>query len=79
MCFRPLGHCHTDTNMFVESFHNKLKTFFMERRPNKRVDDLINLLLTIEGEDYWRHKRDLEYYGHLTDQPVTHIHVTKKG
>ena len=40
--------------MFVESFDNKLKTFFMERRPNKRVDDLINLLLTIEEEDYWR-------------------------
>ena len=45
----------------------------MEQTPNKRVDDLINLLLTIEEEDYWRRKRDLEYYGHLTDQPVTPI------
>ena len=50
MCFRQFEYCKTDTNMFVESFHNKLKTFFMERRPNKRVDDLINLLLTIKQE-----------------------------
>ena len=58
MCFRQFDHFHADTNMFVESFHNKLKTFFMEQRPNKRVDDLINLLLTKEEEDYWRRKRD---------------------
>ena len=50
MCFRQFEHCKTDTNMFVESFHNKLKTFFMKRKLNKRVDDLINLLLTIEEE-----------------------------
>ena len=79
MCSRQFDHCHTDTNMFVETFHNKLKTFFMERRPNKQVDDLINLLLSIEEEDYWRRKRDLEYYGHLTDQPVTHTPRLQKG
>ena len=40
----------------------------MERRPNKRVDDLINLLLRIKEEDYWRRKRDVEYYESLVDQ-----------
>ena len=79
MCFRQFDHYHTDTNMFVESFHNKLKTFFMERRPNKRVDDLINFLLTMEEEDCWRRKRELEDYGHLTDQAVTHIPRHQKG
>ena len=64
MCFRQFDHCHTDTNMLVESLHNKLNTSFMERRLNKQVDDLINLLLTIEKEDYCKLKRDLEYYGH---------------
>ena len=33
----------------------------MKRRPSKRVDDLINLLLTTEEEDYWRRKRNVEY------------------
>ena len=69
MCFRQFEHCKTDTNMFVESFHNKLKTFFMERRPNKRVDDLINLLVTIEEEDYWS----------LVDQPTDQINCHEKG
>ena len=79
MCIRQFDYCHTDTNMFEESFHNELKTFFMERRSNKRVDDLINLLLTIEEEDYWKRKQDLECYGHLTAQSVTHISRHQKG
>ena len=79
MCFRQFEHCKTDTNMFVESFHNKLKTFFMERRPNKRVDDLINHLLTIEEADYWRGKRDVEYYDSLVDQPTDQINRHEKG
>ena len=79
MCFRQFEHCTTDTNMFVESFQDKLKTFFVERRPNKRVDDLIILLLTIEEEDYWRRKRDVEYYESLVDQPTDQINRHEKG
>ncbi|XP_057301394.1 uncharacterized protein LOC130635887 [Hydractinia symbiolongicarpus] len=77
MCYRQFEHCNTDTNMFVESFHNKLKTFFMERRPNKRIDDLINLLLTIEEEDYWRKKRSLTYYGNLKNISIEDSRHTK--
>lgn len=51
LCFQQFENCKTDTNLFAESFHNKLKTFFMERKPNKRLDDLINFLLAIEQED----------------------------
>ena len=47
--------------MFVESFHNKLKTFYLERMPNKQIDDLINVLLEIEADDYWNHKRRIVY------------------
>ena len=79
MCFQQFEHCKADTNMFVEFFHNKLKTFFMERRPNKRVDDLINLLLTIEEEDYWSRKRDVEYYESLAGQPTDQINRHEKG
>ena len=47
--------------MFVESIHNKLKTFYLERMPSKRIDDLINVLLEIETDKYWSHKRKIVY------------------
>ena len=31
MCYRQFYHAETDTNMFVETFHNRLKTFYMDR------------------------------------------------
>ena len=40
--------------MYVESFHNRLKTRYMQRRPNRRLDDLVNLLLEIEQDDFNR-------------------------
>ena len=46
MCYRQFPHADTDTNMYVESYHNRLKTFYMNRRLNKRVDDLLNILLS---------------------------------
>ena len=48
MCFRNFPHANTDTNMFLEAYHNRIKTFYMNRKTNKRVDDLFNLLLSIE-------------------------------
>ena len=36
--------CNTDTHMYVEAFHNGLKTFYMDRKPIKRVDDLLNVV-----------------------------------
>ena len=33
----------------------------MERKPNKRVDDLLNALITYEEDNYWRHKREEMY------------------
>ena len=56
MCYRNLEHANTDTNMYVESFHNGLKTYYIERKPNKRINELINVLLIYEKDTYWRHK-----------------------
>ena len=53
MCYRNFEHANTDTNLYVEPFHNVLKTYYMERKPNKSVDDLINVLLTCEEDNYW--------------------------
>ncbi|XP_039282903.1 uncharacterized protein LOC120351034 [Nilaparvata lugens] len=49
MCFRNFYHANTDTNMFVESYHNKLKRN-LNRRSNARVHDLIKLLHEMEAE-----------------------------
>ena len=61
ICYSNFEHANTDTNMYVESFHNVLKTYYVERKPNKRVDDLINVLLTYEEDTYWRHKQEKIY------------------
>ncbi|KAK3920487.1 Zinc finger and BTB domain-containing protein 11 [Frankliniella fusca] len=54
-CYRLDHHGETETTMLVESFHNILKTVYMKRRPNKRLDDLVDLLLTIEEDYYTRY------------------------
>jgi hypothetical protein len=56
-CYRNFYHGHVNTTGHVESFHNRLKTVYLKRKPNKRIDDLIQILLGIENEDYWRRKR----------------------
>ena len=36
-----------NTNMYLESFHNVLKTAYMERKANRRVDTLLHTLLKV--------------------------------
>ena len=60
-CYRQFEHGNTNTVMFAESLHNKHKTFYLERIPSKQIDDLINVLLEIEADDYWSHKRKIVY------------------
>lgn len=43
---------NTDTNMFVESFNNKPKIFYMNCRPSKCFDDLLILLLVTDEDNY---------------------------
>ena len=61
MCYRNFEHVNTDTNMYVESFHNVLKAYYMEKKPNNRVDDLMIVLLTYQEDNYWRQKREKIY------------------
>ena len=59
MCYRAkLEHGNTNTTMYVESFHNKLKTVEMKRIPNRRIDDLIEILIGMEQKNYRRHLLD---------------------
>lgn len=54
-CFRRFPHGHVETTMFVEAFHNILKTVYLKRKPNKRIDTLLDLLLEVE-KDYYRRR-----------------------
>ncbi|GFU13301.1 c2H2-type domain-containing protein [Trichonephila clavipes] len=49
MSHRLFPYSYTDTNMYCEYFHNKLKTSYFERKFNRRVDNLIDTLLKIEN------------------------------
>ena len=50
-------HCGTDRNMYIESFHNVLKLCFLNRRPKRRKDDLINVLSDVEAYYFQRSKQ----------------------
>ena len=77
---RQLLHANTDTNMFAEEFHNHLETFFQqERKPNRREDDFINLLLGIEEEDFWHRKSDLQYKSSIPQLSSPHESRHKNG
>lgn len=62
MCYQNFEYSGTNTNMHMESFHNNLKTYYMGRKPNKRINNLINLLLTVKDDSYWRHRMERTYY-----------------
>ncbi|XP_064632843.1 uncharacterized protein LOC135491113 [Lineus longissimus] len=63
--------------MFVEAFHNRLKTFYMDRKPNKRVDDLLNLLLRIEEEDFVRRLKATQYTPTVQEKPKSDTRETR--
>ena len=41
--------------MFLESFHNQLKTVYFEGKRNRRIDILLDTLLQIENNVYFKH------------------------
>nr|XP_018908819.1 PREDICTED: uncharacterized protein LOC109038258 [Bemisia tabaci] len=51
MCYRNFPHGNVNTTGHLESFHNRLKTNFLGRLANKRLDDLISLLYDIAWYD----------------------------
>lgn len=66
--YRQFHHSDTDTNMFLErwslctshnyanfSFHNKLKTTYLDGKVNRRVDYLLDTLIRMERDYFFRH------------------------
>ncbi|KAI8091661.1 hypothetical protein BDF21DRAFT_409898 [Thamnidium elegans] len=51
-CYQPDIYTNMETNNYVLSWHNQLKMTYLKRKPNKRVDRLIYVLVHDVGEDY---------------------------
>ncbi|XP_034241085.1 uncharacterized protein LOC117645185 [Thrips palmi] len=58
MSYRNFYYANQNTTGANESFHHRLKKRHMKRRPNKRVDDLINILMKVEEDDFSTRKRE---------------------
>ncbi|XP_072156029.1 uncharacterized protein [Bemisia tabaci] len=43
-------HGDTDTTMYCESLHNKIKTVYLGRKFNRRADDLVNIMLKLDDD-----------------------------
>lgn len=50
--YQPAIFTNMETNNYVESWHNQLKTTYLGRKPNRRVDRLIWILVNDVEEDY---------------------------
>jgi hypothetical protein len=72
MCYRTNPHGGIDTTMLVESFHNILKTVYLQRKPNKRLDELVGLLLQIE-EDYFLRRQNALALGCMSAEQVKEV------
>ena len=46
-CFRTGEFGNVHNNMFIESFHNQLKTIYFEGKRNRSVDVFVDTLLRI--------------------------------
>ena len=55
--------------MFLESFHNQLKTNYFSGKRNRRLDVLLDTLLRIENDHYIRYLK-MTSYNNPTDEDV---------
>lgn len=58
-------------NVFVESFHNQLKTIYFSGKRNRRIDVLLDILLKMENGHFIRHLQCVSY-NNLSDIDVHH-------
>ncbi|KAI8350365.1 hypothetical protein BD560DRAFT_310123, partial [Blakeslea trispora] len=49
---QPSRYTNMETNNYVESWHNQLKTTYLKRKANRRVDRLVYILVNDVEPDY---------------------------
>ncbi|KAK3912968.1 Sentrin-specific protease [Frankliniella fusca] len=52
MSYRVFPHANINTTGHIESFHHRLKKVYLKRKVNRRLDDLVQILLDIEWDDH---------------------------
>ncbi|ORE16062.1 hypothetical protein BCV71DRAFT_156406, partial [Rhizopus microsporus] len=52
VAFQPQIFSNIETNSFIESWHNQLKTVYLGRKRNRQVDRLISVLVDDVEPDY---------------------------
>ena len=73
LCFRKgTEYGNVNTNMFVESFHNQLKTIYFSGKRNRRVDVLLETLLKIENDHFIKHLQRVSF-NNPTDEDINVI------
>ena len=78
ICFRKAA--NINTNMYVESFHRTLKYVYMKGRINKRIDNLIHVLMKISRDKLFERLCKLEkgkISGRLSAIRKRHLASTK--
>ena len=65
--------------MFCESLHNKIKTYYMDRKQNKRVDKLLDVLFEMERDIYLQHLYRIKIGCPPTDIPPSYQKRHTKG
>ncbi|KAI9468441.1 MAG: hypothetical protein EXX96DRAFT_105766 [Benjaminiella poitrasii] len=50
--YQPQMYTNTETNNYIESWHNQLKTMYLKRKRNRRVDRLVYILVNDVEQDY---------------------------
>uniref|UniRef100_A0A8D8R8M3 MULE transposase domain-containing protein n=1 Tax=Cacopsylla melanoneura TaxID=428564 RepID=A0A8D8R8M3_9HEMI len=59
LCLRKFPHGGINTTGHLELFHNRLNKFYLKRKVNKRLDDLIDILLQLERDDHCSRSRSI--------------------
>ncbi|KAE8739140.1 hypothetical protein FOCC_FOCC015369 [Frankliniella occidentalis] len=81
-CYRRFPHGNVETTMYVESFHNILKTIYLKRKPNKRIETLVNLLLEVEEDYYTRRQTTIntvapreQYFQYISERHLRGVNI----
>jgi hypothetical protein len=76
MCYRKtMHHANINTTGHIESFHHRLKRVYLKRKVNRRLDDLVNILLELEWDDYLTRIREAAMGFAFQPQDILSRHV----
>ncbi|XP_018896732.2 uncharacterized protein [Bemisia tabaci] len=76
-CHRNFPHGEVNTIGYLDSFHNRLKTEYLKRKVNKRLDDLILILYDIERDDHCTRLKEADVGFSVQHQDILERH--KRG